>query len=128
MREAGGCWLTMIVFLVLMALGTAHSNGASKSSVEKQFQKWVSGELWSQAKAKGISRNGFKKAMAGVSVNWKLPDLVMPGSKPKKSRPQSQAEFRSPASYFAFLYIIIGSEIFFIQFIYLLQLERILIK
>ena len=76
-------------------------HAASKASVEKQFQRWASQTLWIDAKANGVSSKTFKKAMSGIKINWKLPDLVMPGSKPKSSRRQQQAEFRSPAPYFS---------------------------
>jgi lytic murein transglycosylase len=38
--------------------------------------------------------------MSGIKLNWKLPDLLPPGTKPPAMREQSQAEFRSPGAYF----------------------------
>ncbi|MDI7862931.1 lytic murein transglycosylase [Rhizobiaceae bacterium n13] len=78
---------------------TAHA--VSKASVENQFEAWVQKDLWPEASAAGVSKQSFTKAFAGVSLNWDLPDLVPPGSKPPKERKQSQAEFSSPGSYFS---------------------------
>jgi lytic murein transglycosylase len=39
--------------------------------------------------------------LKGVTLNWDLPDLVPPGSAPKKEQAQSQAEFSSPGAYFS---------------------------
>ena len=86
--------------LVVIANSTP-ANAASKAAVEKQFQRWISTTLWKDAKANGVSSKVFKNVMSGITVNWKLPDLVMPGTKPKVSRIQVQAEFRSPAPYFS---------------------------
>jgi len=72
----------------------------NKASVERQFQTWLQNDLWPEARRNGVSKRNFNAALNGVSINWKLPDLVLPGAKPKTSRPQAQAEFRSPARYF----------------------------
>ncbi len=55
-----------------------------KAAVEKQFHGWIETEIWPQAKASGVSRANFDAAFAGVTLNWDLPDLVPPGSKPPK--------------------------------------------
>ncbi len=49
---------------------------------------------------KGISRTTFDRAFADVKLNWKLPDLVPPGTKPVTPKDQTQAEFGSPGKYF----------------------------
>ena len=46
-------------------------------------------------------RKTFDAAFAGVTPNLKLPDLVLPGEKPKTPKTQHQAEFGSPGAYFA---------------------------
>ncbi|MDO9417640.1 lytic murein transglycosylase [Pararhizobium sp.] len=74
---------------------------ASKSDVETQFRQWLQGNLWPDAAKSGISEKTFQAAFADVTLNWDLPDLVPPGTKPKKNQKQSQAEFSSPASYFS---------------------------
>ncbi len=43
----------------------------------------------------------FDAAFSGVKPNLDLPDLVMPGQKPKTPKRQHQAEFGSPGNYFA---------------------------
>ena len=80
--------------------GALPTEAVDRSKVEKQFHDWLSREIWPRAKANGVSRNTFNQAFSGVSLNWKLPDLVPPGAKPKKKRRQRQAEFGSPGKYF----------------------------
>ena len=70
-------------------------------SVADAFRTWVSTELRGLAKAKGISDKTFELALTGVKLNLDLPDLVLPGTKPKVATIQTQAEFSSPANYFA---------------------------
>jgi lytic murein transglycosylase len=80
---------------------TAGFAAPSKSQVEAQFQRWIATDLWEAAKIGGIGKSVFDKAMQGATLNWDLPDLVPPGTKPPKEQAQSQAEFSSPASYFS---------------------------
>ncbi|MGH6763236.1 MAG: lytic murein transglycosylase [Phyllobacterium sp.] len=74
---------------------------ASRAETEAQFQKWLANDLWAEASARGISRSTFDQAFNGVRLNWELPDLVPPGTKPKTPKKQVQAEFGSPGSYFS---------------------------
>lgn len=74
---------------------------ASAAKIDDQFQTWLANDLWLEAKASGVSKSTFDKAFAGVSPNLKLPDLVLPGEKPKTPKKQHQAEFGSPGGYFA---------------------------
>src|SRR5690606_3332631 len=74
---------------------------AAQSGIDAQFQTWLKAELWPQAKARGVSANTFNAAFKGVTPNLKLPDLVLPGQKPETPKQQHQAEFGSPAAYFA---------------------------
>ncbi|WP_246453964.1 lytic murein transglycosylase [Rhizobium soli] len=73
----------------------------NKPDVEKQFQRWIASDLGPEARKTGISERTMKTAFSGISLNWSLPDLVPPGSKPPKSQDQSQAEFSSPGAYFS---------------------------
>lgn len=91
--------MRLIVFLTFSLLATV-AHAQNKSAVEKQFQNWLKQDLWLEAKSQGISRKTFKIAFKGVKLNWKLPDIVVPGTKAEPSRPQAQAEFRSPGRYF----------------------------
>ncbi|HET7413062.1 MAG TPA: lytic murein transglycosylase [Pararhizobium sp.] len=95
------------LFLLLLALGASAAllprpaTAASRSAVESQFRAWLKSDLWPEAHQRGISASTFNKAFAGISLDWSLPDLVPPGTKPPKRREQSQAEFRAPGAYFS---------------------------
>jgi len=71
-----------------------------RAAVEQQFQTWLKQTVWPRAKAKGVSRKVFNAAFSGVVLNWKLPDLVPPGTQPQTPKRQRQAEFGSPGKYF----------------------------
>lgn len=86
-----------IAFFSSMPLAQAQANQAV---TEKAFQDWLTKDLWKQAQAAGVSATTFNKAFAGVKINWQLPDLVVPGSKPTTPKKQTQAEFGVPANYF----------------------------
>lgn len=92
-------WATIATLLLLGLALPAHA--ASQAAVDKQFHAWIESDIWPAAEASGISRRAFDRAFAGVALNWKLPDLVAPGEKPKKKKKQSQAEFSTPGPYFA---------------------------
>ena len=85
---------------LLWSIPAAHA-APSKAAVEQQFQAWLANDLWPEAKGAGVSRAAFDKAVAGLSLNWDLPDLVPPGTTPPKDQKQSQAEFSSPGAYFS---------------------------
>ena len=91
-------FLSLFCLLAVLTVGAAHA--IDRPKVEKQFQTWLANDLWPQAKARGISPRNFNAAFKDINLNWKLPDLVPPGTKAKPSRPQAQAEFRSPGRYF----------------------------
>ncbi|MET0357936.1 MAG: lytic murein transglycosylase, partial [Pararhizobium sp.] len=74
---------------------------ASKTETEAQFRRWLQTDLWPQAQKGGISKGAFDKAFADVKLDWDLPDLVPPGSRPQGEQKQSQAEFASPGAYFS---------------------------
>jgi lytic murein transglycosylase len=88
-------------FAVLLALLPLPATAASRADVEKQFQRWIAGDLAAEAKRNGISDGTLRAALNGVSLDWDLPDLVPPGSTPPRQQNQSQAEFSSPGAYFA---------------------------
>jgi lytic murein transglycosylase len=71
------------------------------AGVNDQFRTWLEEDLWPEAKASGVSKKTFDAAFAGVKPNLELPDLVLPGEKPKTPKKQHQAEFGSPGNYFA---------------------------
>ena len=91
------CAILFIALLVGTALPACAQN---KPAVDKQFRSWLAETVWPQARSKGVSAETFNAAFAGVSLNWKLPDLIPPGSKAQVPKRQRQAEFGSPANYF----------------------------
>ena len=99
--QARGLKAVIAAALASLLLPAAALAAPSKASVEQQFQAWLANDLWPEAKGAGISRKAFDEALAGLSLNWDLPDLVPPGTTPPKERKQSQAEFSSPGAYFS---------------------------
>lgn len=92
---------------VLYALSAGSSlaqtvpTGAAAARYDAQFNAWLKQDIWPEARKAGISQNTIETALSGLSINWKLPDLVIPGQKPPKEQAQSQAEFSSPGAYFS---------------------------
>ncbi len=93
--------LRLIAILFLSVFLSGSATAASKEAINKQFRTWIESVLWPQAQSEGISRGTFDSALADVTVNLELPDLVTPGEKPKPPKNQHQAEFSSPANYFS---------------------------
>jgi membrane-bound lytic murein transglycosylase B len=90
-----------LVLLFLLSVLAVPATAQNKAAVERQYQSWLEQTIWPQARRKGVSRGTFEAAFAGVSLNWKLPDLVPPGTKPKVENAQRQSEFGAPSRYFA---------------------------
>ncbi len=85
--------------VALLALSLPAS-AASKAEIEAGFQRFLQAEIWPEAQAAGVSRRTFEAAFRGVSADLDLPDLQMPGERPKVQEVNRQAEFQSPAAYF----------------------------
>jgi lytic murein transglycosylase len=94
----GFVWRSALLAAVLFLGTPAH---AQSGNVDGQFRAWLENDLWRMASAQGVSRSTFDASLAGVRLNLDLPDLVKPGQKPKVAQKQHQAEFSSPANYFA---------------------------
>ncbi len=92
--------LRLIVFCLALTLVPQTGSAQNKGAIEKQFQSWLEQVIWPRAKREGVSRRTFDAAFAGVSLNWKLPDLVPPGTRAQTPKRQRQAEFGSPGKYF----------------------------
>ncbi len=73
----------------------------AQGTIDAQFAAWLKNDLWPEARSRGISQSTFNAAFSGVRPNPKLPDLILPGQKQQVPQKQHQAEFRSPARYFA---------------------------
>ncbi len=89
---------TLVSALLVTGLASVPARSAT---LDAGFQAWLEGNLWPLAQAKGISRATFDTSLNGVKLNLDLPDLVIPGTKPKVPKKQHQAEFSAPANYFA---------------------------
>ncbi|KUJ81127.1 lytic murein transglycosylase [Ruegeria profundi] len=89
-----------IVFAFCLTCLLTDARAQDRSAVEGQFQIWLQETVWPRAKAKGVSRLTMQRAFEGVTLNWKLPDLVPPGSIAKTPQQQKQAEFGAPGRYF----------------------------
>lgn len=88
--------------LMSIVLGwTQPALAQSRPAIEQQFQAWLQVDLWPAAEKSGVSRQGFDAAIAGLTLNWKLPDLVPPGTTRPRDQKQTQAEFSSPSAYFS---------------------------
>lgn len=92
---------TILAITALVSLLPLPALSQDKAAVEQQFRRWIAGDLGPEAKKAGVSDRVLQTALKGVRLNWSLPDLVPPGSKPPKQRSQSQAEFSSPGAYFS---------------------------
>ncbi len=90
----------LALMTVALVLALAPAQAQDKAAIEKQYQSWLVQHIWPQARRKGVSAEVFNAAFAGVRLNWKLPDLVSPGTKRKVPQKQRQAEFGAPAKYF----------------------------
>ncbi len=90
-------WLLFTLGLLFLSTNAA---ALDRGAVEQQFQDWLTKTIWPQAKAKGVSKQTMNRAFDGVTLNWKLPDLVPPGGSAQIPKQQKQAEFGSPGRYF----------------------------
>ena len=74
--------------LALFAVSAAHADAA--------FQRWLDG-VWPEAQKLGVTRATFETATRGLSPDYSLPDLAIPG---RPEKPPPQPEFvRPPAEY-----------------------------
>ncbi len=89
----------MMPILLLVVLFPPIAQAAGEARLERQFARWLEHEIWPQAQAAGVPRQVFDRALRGVRLNLKLPDLVLPGQKPVPAE-QQQAEFAAPGRYF----------------------------
>ena len=95
----------------IAAAGTVVAEAAPKGSayrkqVDRNFAGWVK-DLKIEALSKGISPKTFDAALKGVTLNWKLPDLIwpdlgdgQPATPKRRKKEKRQAEFDRPALYF----------------------------
>ncbi|WP_147125388.1 lytic murein transglycosylase [Shimia ponticola] len=86
-----------LVLIVLLALATPLA-AQTRSEVTQGFGIWLNETVWPEARRAGITRATWNSYVSGLTPDYEIPELVMPG----QSAPthQSQAEFRSPERYF----------------------------
>ncbi len=92
---------TLSVLTVASVHAQAVPTGAAAARYNQDFNAWLKKEIWPEARKAGVSQQTLEAALSGLSINWKLPDLVIPGQKPPREQSQSQAEFSSPGAYFS---------------------------
>ncbi len=83
------------------AFAQSTPTGAAAARYDAEFNSWLKKEIWPEARRAGISQKTIETTLSGLTINWKLPDLIIPGQKPPKEQAQSQAEFSSPGAYFS---------------------------
>lgn len=87
--------------LLIATASLSPARAVDKAAIETDFRAWILQVLYPEAEKNGISFQVFQRVMAGVHLDWSLKELVPPGTKPPKQQAQTQAEFSSPAPYFA---------------------------
>lgn len=85
----------LCVVLCFLAVPVA---AQSRAEVTAGFADWLEATLWPQAQAQGVARATWDTHAAGITPDWEIPGLVLPGQTVPKR--QTQAEFRSPERYF----------------------------
>ncbi len=88
-------------FILLFAAFVANASAIDRDAINGQFTNWLNKDFYKEALKSGISAGTFSEALSTVVPNLALPDLVIPGEKPKAQRRQHQAEFSAPANYFS---------------------------
>ena len=88
-------------FIGLFAALVANAPAIDRDAINGQFNNWLNKDFYNDALKSGISAGTFSEALSTVAPNLALPDLVIPGEKPKAQRRQDQAEFSAPANYFS---------------------------
>ena len=89
-----------LLFALALSMGALPAGAQDRAAVERQFRTWLEQTVWPRAQAADVSRATFERAFAGVTLNWDLPDLVPPGTRPDTPKRQRQAEFGAPGRYF----------------------------
>jgi lytic murein transglycosylase len=84
--------------LALFALLGAAPAHADRAASEAAFAVFLAETVAPAARAAGVSDQTIRAATDGLTLDWSLPDLAPPGSKPAAGG-AFQAEFRSPGRY-----------------------------
>lgn len=103
--------LALVLSLCICSPAVAGDDTAAyKAAVERHFALWLQ-QRWPAAQTAGVSRGLFERAIKTVKLDWSLPLLMLPDpaypggprlpDSLKPPAPKRQAEFDSPAPYFA---------------------------
>jgi lytic murein transglycosylase len=83
---ARGAMVVAVAFALMSTATMAHADAA--------FDAFLEG-VWPEAKEAGVSRHVFDSAVQGLTPDFSLPDLILPGRETVPER--GQAEFTQPA-------------------------------
>ncbi len=100
-KSAPGHPVLILLAGLIVAMAGWSPAMAANAAIERSFQAWIADDLWREARQAGVPRPAFDRALAGVELDWTLPDLVPPGTKGTVPKTQQQSEFRAPAGYFS---------------------------
>lgn len=96
------CALFAMTLAFLAGAGFSSVAGAyDKATVDRQFSQWLATDMRQAALRSGVSAAVYDRSTKGLTINWSLPDLVPPGTKPPATRRQTQPEFSEPGPYFS---------------------------
>lgn len=90
----------LAALLAVVLLVAAPAVAQTRAALERQFKVWLAETVWPAAARAGVEPATFEQVANGLALDWSLPDLAPPGA-PKANGPNWQAEFASPARYFA---------------------------
>ena len=93
-------WRLVLLILAALALPSGAAAAPDRGAIEQQFQAWLVAEIWPEAGAAKVSRTVFDRALAGVTLDWTLPELEPPGVVVTPPKVEWQAEFGNPGAYF----------------------------
>lgn len=88
----------MIRLALALLVALACPAHAGKADTEAAFQAFLSSTVRDRARAAGVSEGTFAQAVAGLTLDWSLPDLAPPGTA-ASGRDVFQSEFRNPGRY-----------------------------
>ena len=86
----------VVLAVALTVISVAAGSGPASAQSDAGFRDWLTARVWPDARAQGVSQATFAAATAGLSPDWKLPDLGKPGQAPKINW---QSEFSAPGRY-----------------------------
>ncbi|MEQ8401123.1 MAG: lytic murein transglycosylase, partial [Roseitalea porphyridii] len=88
----------MVRLAIVMIVFMFGASGSAHADLQGQYETFLETTIWPKARAAGVSRATFDRAMGQKRLNTDIPGLVRPGqSTPQRIR---QAEFSAPARYF----------------------------